>query len=88
MRATLLFSAEDRLIGYILYIARDRQNDVRTRMESLYFGPDPPMGDGPVDRVAVAIRDRSNLDHLLPGHGRVSYREGKAVWRESRPSTR
>ena len=40
MRVALLFSAEDRLVGYVLYVARDRHADVRARTESLY-GPPP-----------------------------------------------
>jgi hypothetical protein len=35
----VLFSGEDRLAGYILYFARDRQNDVRSKIESLYGPP-------------------------------------------------
>ena len=39
MRVALIFSAEDRLIGYVLYIARDRETDVRTRVDALYGSP-------------------------------------------------
>jgi len=39
MRVAFLFSAEDRLVGFVMYVARDRQNDVRTRIESLYGPP-------------------------------------------------
>jgi hypothetical protein len=39
MRVALLFSAEDRLVGYVMYVGRDRQDDVRTKIESLYGPP-------------------------------------------------
>ena len=39
MRVALLFSAEDRLVGFVMYIARDRQNDMRTKIESWYGSP-------------------------------------------------
>jgi hypothetical protein len=39
VRVALLFSAEDRLVGYVIYVARDREKDVRTRIESLYGPP-------------------------------------------------
>jgi hypothetical protein len=39
MRVAILFAEEDRLVGYVLYIARDRQADVRSRIESLYGPP-------------------------------------------------
>ena len=38
-RVAFLFSAEDRLVGYVMYIARDRQDDARTKIESLYGPP-------------------------------------------------
>ena len=46
MRVAFLFSAEDRLVGYVMYIARDRQNDVRTRLESLYGAPTRQLEQG------------------------------------------
>ena len=46
MRVSLLFSAEDRFVGYVLYIARDRQNDVRARIESLYGPPTRQLEEG------------------------------------------
>jgi hypothetical protein len=46
MRVALLFSAEDRLVGYVMYIARDRQNDVRSRLESLYGAPTSQLEQG------------------------------------------
>src|SRR5580765_2465243 len=39
MRVTLLFSAEERLVGYVVFIPRDRQDSVRTRMEAIYGPP-------------------------------------------------
>ena len=38
MRAALLFSAEDRLVGYVLFVARARVADVHDKIETLY-GP-------------------------------------------------
>jgi hypothetical protein len=46
MRVTLLFSTEDRLVGYVMYVARDRQTDVRTRIESLYGPPTRQLEQG------------------------------------------
>ena len=46
MRVALLFSAEDRLAGYVLYIARDRHTDVRSRIESLYGPPTRQLEQG------------------------------------------
>ena len=46
MRVAFLFSAEDRLVGYVMYIARDRQNDVRTKIESLYGAPTRQLEQG------------------------------------------
>src|SRR6266540_2457787 len=46
--------------------------------------PDPSIGAGADDRVAVAIRDRSIPDLPLPWHGRVPYREGKGARKERR----
>jgi hypothetical protein len=46
MRVTLLFSTEDRLVGYVMYVARDRQTDVRTRIESLYGPPTRELEQG------------------------------------------
>ena len=46
MRVALLFSAEDRLVGYVMYIARDRQADVRSRIESLYGPPTRQLEQG------------------------------------------
>jgi hypothetical protein len=39
MRVTLLFSGEDQLVGYVMYVGQDRENDVRTRIESVYGRP-------------------------------------------------
>jgi hypothetical protein len=39
MRAALLFSGRDRLVGYVLYVARDREADVRARITALYGTP-------------------------------------------------
>jgi hypothetical protein len=39
MRAALLFSAEDRLVGYVVYLAKDRQPAVRAKIETLYGPP-------------------------------------------------
>lgn len=46
MRVALLFSTKDRLVGYVMYIARDRQTDVRTRIESLYGPPTRQLEQG------------------------------------------
>jgi hypothetical protein len=46
MRVAFLFSAEDRLVGYVMYIARDRQNAVRTRIESSYGAPTHQLEQG------------------------------------------
>jgi hypothetical protein len=46
MRVALLFAAEDRLVGYVIYVARDRQTDVRTRIESLYGPPTRQLEQG------------------------------------------
>ena len=46
MRVALLFSAADRLVGYVMYVARDRQSDVRTRIESLYGPPTRQLEQG------------------------------------------
>ena len=39
MRVALLFSAEDRLVGYVVYIAKDHQPAVRAKIEKLYGPP-------------------------------------------------
>ena len=39
MRVALVFSTEDRLVGYVIYVARDRQNAVRPKIESFYGPP-------------------------------------------------
>ena len=39
MRVTFIFSAQDQLVSYVMYFARDRRTDVRTKVESLYGPP-------------------------------------------------
>jgi hypothetical protein len=39
LQVAILFSKADRLIGYVLYVPRDRQADVRSKTESLYGPP-------------------------------------------------
>lgn len=39
MRVALRFSAEDRLVSYVVYMARNRQKAVRTKIESVYGPP-------------------------------------------------
>ena len=46
MRVALLFSAEDRLVGYVLYVAPDRHADVRSKIESLYGPPTRQLEQG------------------------------------------
>jgi hypothetical protein len=46
MRVALLFSAEDRLVGYVMFIPRDRQTDARTKIESSYGPPTHQLEQG------------------------------------------
>ena len=46
MGVALLFSSEDRLVGYVMYIARDREKAVRTRIEALYGAPTSELEQG------------------------------------------
>ena len=79
IRVAFLFSAEDRLIGYVMYIARDHQDEARTKIETLYGPPTRQWEQGAHDRVAVAVRDRSIPDLPLPRHRRLPYRESKGA---------
>jgi hypothetical protein len=46
MRVALIFSAQDQLSGFVLYFARDRRTDVRTRVESQYGPPSAQLEQG------------------------------------------
>jgi hypothetical protein len=49
MRVALLFAAEDRLTGYVMYIPRARQDEVRAKIESVYGPPTSQMEQGRTD---------------------------------------
>jgi hypothetical protein len=46
LRVALLFSAEDRLVGYVVYIPQDRQDAVRARIVSSYGPPTRQLEQG------------------------------------------
>ena len=50
MRVAFLFADEDRLAGYVVYIPRARQNEVRATIESVYGPPTRQLEQG---RTAV-----------------------------------
>ena len=46
MRIAFLFSAEDRLVGYVMYIPREREHDVRSRIVAAYGPPTRELEQG------------------------------------------